>query len=103
MGLFSSDSPGHETYAVALVARDNCDPESGLYRELQYPNDKDERGDILRLACGCDCGWRSPHFRPSYMEPPRWFPFSTVLGKYDEDRIYKLGSAHLDEHKERSR
>jgi hypothetical protein len=99
MGLFDSDCPGHETYAIALVTRDNCDPESGLYRELQYPNDKEKRSDIRRLACGCECGWRSSHFAPSVVAPPMWGPFSPFLCKRDEDRIHELGCAHLDERK----
>lgn len=101
MGLFDSDLPDHETYAIAFVARDNCDPESRLYRELAYPNDNGDRTDILRLACGCECGWRSSHFAPSVVEPPEWFPFTTILGKRDEERIHELGVAHLNECKQK--
>lgn len=76
MGWFSSDHPGHEGYLVAFVAKRS---DSGLVRELGYPEDDEPipTGRIDFVAVGCECGWRSPRLAA----PPRteWFPHCVEL------------------------
>lgn len=95
MGFFRDDAPGHEGYPIAFVLRDGCSAGSELFRELQYPRDNTDRSDIERIAAGCDCGWRSPMFRPSALTPPQWGPYSVLASERDEDRIRDLWRRHI--------
>ena len=101
---FVSNNPGHEGYPVAFVHRLNKDGSEcrGLYRELGYPLDDEIRDDIAVISAGCECGWRSPHWRPSAWwegekrHTPRWYPCSASISERDEDRVRELWREHDD-------
>lgn len=101
------DLPGcydHEGYVVALTFRTK-DRTSGLYRELQYPDDATyEPEAIARIQAGCDCGWRSQHFVPSrgihrgelsVFHLPRYSPHSAWVTEADEERCSALWTEHM--------
>jgi hypothetical protein len=48
---------------------------------------------VERIAGGCDCGWRSPRWSPT--TPAAWAPFSTIVGKVDDERARQLWKRHL--------
>lgn len=93
MGWQHEKGPGHEGWIVGLVVREGCDPDSRLFRELAYPTDAGDRTDIVRLAAGCECGWRSPHFDPR--EPASWMPHCVIASERDEDRARELWVDHV--------
>ncbi len=95
MGWVREDArEGCEGYVVALVHGLNQDGKElhGLYRSLSYPLDDERRQDIRRLAAGCECGWRSPRWRP--LEPARWMPFCVFASERDEDRALDAWRDH---------
>lgn len=94
MGLLRDGFPGHEGHAVGFVLRDGVSPDSGIYRELAYPEDKSERKVDL-IAAGCECGWRSPRWKP--IKPATWSPYTLSESEEDEERVHALWSEHLEE------
>lgn len=94
MGWFRDEHPEHEGYAVAYVVRDGCQPDSHLFRELDYPGDNTIRLDVRRVGAGCTCGWRSPYLD----ERGTWYPFHVELGDARvEVWIRELWQDHLAE------
>ena len=96
MGIFYESHPDHEGYAIGYVERENC-PGSGLYRELAYPDD-DQPRPVALISAGCDCGWRSPRFKPSTMgaRVSDWGPFSVNTTDRDDDRVRELHHQHIE-------
>ncbi len=92
MGYWS-DHPEHEGWAVGLVIREGCSPDSGLYRELCYPGDNAPR-KIERVGAGCDCGWRSSHWTPEGRTD--WSPYSVFTSEQDEARVFGLWREHIN-------
>ena len=96
MGYFRDDFPRHEGWVVGYVVREGCDRGSGLFRELLYPADKEDRTDLVVLGAGCECGWRSAHFAPDWRSsPPSWGPYSVLASERDEGCVCALWSEHL--------
>ena len=95
MGYFRDELPGCEGHAVGFVTQDDCQADSGLYRELAYPRDRESRLFVEMVAAGCVCGWRSPRWRPA--PGTRWMPFTVCTEKRDEDRVYQLWAKHADD------
>lgn len=93
MGWFRDSHPGHEGFAVGMVTRDQCNPASGLYRELSYPRDDAQRVPE-RIQAGCDCGWRSPHWKPE--SGAGYHPYSVGLSERDDERVHDLWNGHLE-------
>lgn len=93
MGYFRDDRPGHEGYAVGFVVRDGVEPGNELLRELEYPRDNETR-HVVAIAAGCDCGWRSPRFKPR--PGTTWGPYSVDTRRDDDDRVHKLWSEHAE-------
>jgi hypothetical protein len=92
MGYFRDSHPGHEGYAVGIVTREDCDPGSGIYRELSYPETAVRPVEFI--AAACDCGWRSPRFVPEYGAD--WSPCTVNTTERDDVRIEELWADHLD-------
>lgn len=93
MGYFRDSHPGHEGYAIGHVVRPGCTPDSGLYRELGYPDDATDRRVEL-ISAGCECGWRSPRFRPE--KPTDWSPFVVHTTERDDKRVEELWVGHIE-------
>jgi hypothetical protein len=89
MGWQHEEHGAHEGY----VTRDGCAPDSGHYRELEYPRDDGDR-QVACIAAGCDCGWRSPRWMPR--QPATWAPFSVQASEADQDRGRALWRRHLE-------
>lgn len=102
--LGDQDGHTHEGYVVALIEREGTSYGSGIYRELSYPTDEQDRPRIDRIQAGCDCGWRSSYMRPAAtwwsetgkLERPRWAPFIAIVSDEDEERCRLLWRDHLD-------
>lgn len=94
MGIFRDELPGHEGYAIGFVTREGCPPDSGLYRELEYPRDRDPAWPLL-ISAGCECGWRSPRWKP--LPGTTWSPFTVDVQDADDARVRRLWAAHADE------
>ncbi|HEY4178394.1 MAG TPA: hypothetical protein VGM90_16220 [Kofleriaceae bacterium] len=92
MGWFSSDLPGHEGYIIGYTMRDGVDEDSHLYRELQYPGDDGDRR-VLRIAAGCECGWRSARWRPEH--GTEWMPHVVIETERDEAFARQLWRRHV--------
>lgn len=75
MGWFDDAHPGHEGYLVGFVRRVQS---WVLWRELGVEDDS-ERVLLERLAVGCDCGWRSPHFHPPFGVLAHYQPHTVTL------------------------
>lgn len=93
MGLVRNGFPDHEGYAVGFVMREGTD---NSLRELACPADNEEK-QVLAIAAACDCGWRSPRWKPA--RSTRWSPYSIFASEADEERVHMLWSKHLDEAK----
>jgi hypothetical protein len=91
MGIQHPDHPGHEGYIVGFVTREGVQRDSGIYRELGYP-EKEERV-VEMVAAACDCGWRSPRWRPSARTT--YSPYSINDSEADHERMYQLWDRHL--------
>lgn len=92
---------GHEGWLAGFVHKENA---PSLLRELGYPDDSRERTDVCALAAACECGWRSPHFRPRYtIGGPicEWSPFIVHAAASDEDKARLLWAAHVQSHRPR--
>lgn len=86
------DLDGHEGFLVALVPHDlpreragDCSlanrygiSESGLYREVRYPEAHAVRG-IRKICIACDCGWRSPYLDVPISVEAEYAPCSLFL------------------------
>lgn len=96
MGWIREDSAsGCEGFLVAcvhLLDRDGRELVE-IYRELSYPLDDQRRTDIRSVAAGCECGWRSSHWRPEH--GGSWSPFSFFGNEKDEDRAADLWDGHV--------
>lgn len=92
MGFFREDGPpGHEGHAVGFVPRDGYSKGSGILRELGYP-DRETR-QVEMIAAACECGWRSPHFRPE--QPTEYGPFSVFCTERDDEVVFQLWDLHM--------
>jgi len=93
MGWFFEDVTGHEGGAIGYVTREGCPPDAELYRELAYPRDDITRR-VVRLAAGCECGWRSSRWAPR--QPASWEPFGVSVSKVDDECARQLWRRHLE-------
>ena len=103
MGVTREGFYDHEGYAVGYVTREGCASDSGIYRELGYPDMNDYPSSaIVRIGAACTCGWRSQVFRPRrdeeapYTGPlPQWMPHIVLLSHYDDELVHKLWDRHI--------
>ncbi len=110
MGIIS-DNPGHEGYLRGYVAPDPAWPET--LRELGAEYGRDQKvTPIAWVAMACECGWRSPRWRPrswwytgeaaecptpgtkSERCTPEWVPSTVVVSKVDREIGYVLWDEH---------
>jgi hypothetical protein len=88
-----SDDPLHEGYLIGFVERAGVTPGGGLLRECAYPQDG-ERLQLVAVAAGCDCGWRSPRWMPA--RPALWLPYAVEASPDEEERGRAAWRQHLE-------
>ena len=90
--------PAHEGGVVGYVLREDCPPGFEQYRELASAIDFSAGAGAAvrpaeRIAAGCECGWRSPHWSPSL---PATLGLLWVTAFLDEqERARQLWERHL--------
>lgn len=106
MAWFHEQHPQREGFVVALVHPDERPGAPGVYRELSYPADDQIRNDVVVIAAGCSCGWRSPYLVPQAtilpgalseapIPVPSYSPFTAWVTEPDEAECRRLWTTHI--------
>lgn len=99
MAWFHARYPAHEGGVVGYVLCEDCPPGFEQYRELACAVDFSSGAGAAarpaeRIAAGCTCGWRSPHWSPS-LPPLTVGPLWVTAFQDEQKRAHQLWERHL--------